>query len=30
MVLYILTFTTLDSNREDKTLNQMAASIPRI
>jgi hypothetical protein len=30
MVLYILTFTLLDSRREDKRLNLMVASIPRI
>jgi hypothetical protein len=30
MVLYILTFIFLDSRREDKTLNRMVASIPRI
>jgi hypothetical protein len=29
MVLYILTFTFLDSRREDKRLNRMVASIPR-
>jgi hypothetical protein len=30
MVLYILTFTFLDSRRKDKTLDWMVASIPRI
>jgi hypothetical protein len=30
MVLYILTFTFLDGRRENKTLNRMVASIPRI
>jgi hypothetical protein len=30
MVLYILTFTFLDSRREDERLNRMVASIPRI
>jgi hypothetical protein len=28
MVLYILTFTFLDSRREDKSLDQKVASIP--
>jgi hypothetical protein len=30
MVLYILTFTFLDSRREDKRLNRIVANIPRI
>jgi hypothetical protein len=30
MILYILTFTFLDSRQEDKRLNQMVASIPQI
>jgi hypothetical protein len=30
MVLYILTFTFLDSRQEDKWLNQMVVSIPQI
>jgi hypothetical protein len=30
MVLYILTFTFLYSWREDRTLDPMVASIPRI
>jgi hypothetical protein len=30
MVLYILTFKFIDSKQEDRRLNRMVASIPRI
>jgi hypothetical protein len=30
MVLYVLTFNFLDNRREDRRLNRMAASVPRI